>query len=491
MNGLLIHNWYYVFNKIILLFFFIISAIGSYSWFIGRLEVYKDKIPYKIYEYPFYTLLLIFFSFVLLASFDIITMYLSFEGMSLILMIIVLFNNSSFKNSEAALKYFCLSVFTSGLLVFGLSMIYGLVGSTNFFDIKYFFSESDPSLYWYESCIIIFVLTSVLFKLGAAPYHLWLGEVYEGTETPVTLLLMVPIKIVFFGLLIKLTNYIFLPLRELWFPIISIFSVFSLIFGVLMSLVQDNLKKFFAVASVNQVGFLLLSLQLDLNSISAAYTHLIGYVVASWIILVTLLIFNSTGSNVIYVSDLQKAFSSSPALVYPITIAILSLAGIPPLFGFFSKYIILRGAINSNISIYILLIAFITNLISAYYYIRVIKNIFWVKNSEANKFKYYLDQPSLYLLSFLSIILITGVVFLDPMWSFINEIEMNLIYPISSLDAYDWNICEETFIETFKTLDYKWNSVAKTVFFIIENTTELKEIVEDLEDYFDCWMLFF
>ena len=380
ISGLLIHNWYYLFNKVILLVFFLLSAIGSYGWFIGRLEFYKGKVPYKIYEYPFYTLLLIFFSLVLIASFDIITMYLAFEGISLILMILILFNNSSFKNSEAALKYFCLSVFTSGLLIFGLSMVYGLVGSTNFFEINYFFSSRDLSLYWYESCITIFIFTSVLFKLGAAPYHLWLGEVYEGTETPITLLLMVPIKIVFFSLLIKLTNYVFLPLREIWFPIISIFAIFSLIFGVLMALVQDNLKKFFAVASVNQVGFLLLSLQLDLDSVSSAYTHLIGYVTASWIILVTLLIFNSTGSNVVYISDLQKAFSSAPTIVYPITIAILSLAGIPPLFGFFSKYIILRGALNSNISVYIILVAFITNLISAYYYIRVIKNIFWVKN---------------------------------------------------------------------------------------------------------------
>lgn len=186
---------------------------------------------------------------------------------------------------------------------------------------------------------------------------------------------MVPVKLIFFGALAKLVVYVFSPAFYICQPFIMVFAVTSLVLGTLSALLQDNLKKFFAISSINQVGFLLLALTTN-EPIATSFAHLFFYLIATVTILVILLISNAFGNHVIFISDLQKLYTLAPFAAYTFTIALLSMAGLPPLIGFFTKYAIFRAAIDSQYGLGPVFVALVANLISAFYYTRLIKNIF-------------------------------------------------------------------------------------------------------------------
>lgn len=323
--------------------------------------------------------------FTIVSSNDLITMYLGIEIQSLcfyILATIKIYNNFS---TEAGLKYFILGAFSSGLLLFGCSFIYGALGTTNFTDMRLLSSNfsnlSDNPI----SLIlgIIFVIVAIMFKIGAAPFHMWVPDVYEGIPTIVTAFFAIVPKIAIFSLLVRLQLSLFYENLVFTQEIFIYAAILSITIGTLGALYQTKLKRLLAYSAISHVGFLLLGFVSFNNwSIFSLFFYLIIYIIISINIFTVLLVLRKIDNNLKFkkINELVILFKSNPLLAINFCLILFSIAGIPPLVGFYSKLYIFISALKSEIYITAILAA-ILSVIASMYYIRLIKLMFF-KNFE-------------------------------------------------------------------------------------------------------------
>jgi NADH-quinone oxidoreductase subunit N len=376
-NDLIILDNFNIFIKNVLIFSLIAVILMSLNYV--RIENINN------YEY----FILIGFAsigmFIISTANDLITMYLGIEMQSLcfyVLAAIKVHNNFS---TEAGLKYFILGAFASNLLLFGCSFTYGALGTTNFSEMKIL--TTNFSIFNLDFFIllfgIIFIIIAILFKIGTAPFHMWVPDVYEGSPTIVTALFSIVPKVALFGLFIRLqfnlfyTNFIFFQDILLYCSLLSIFV------GTLGALYQTKLKRLIAYSAINHVGFLLISL-ISFNSFSvfALFFYLIIYIVLSINIFTVLTVLRKVDNNlkIKKINELSVLFKSNPLLAINFCLILFSMAGIPPLAGFYSKFYIFISAIKSDFYL-IATIAAIFSVIASMYYIRLIKLMFF-KNFE-------------------------------------------------------------------------------------------------------------
>jgi NADH-quinone oxidoreductase subunit N len=350
------------------------------SLVIGQTYVLKAKI--NLFEFFSLALLAILSLCFLLSSGDLISLYIALEMQSLCFYILAAFNRYSAFSTEAGLKYFVLGAFISGIFLFGASLLYGLTGTTNLSYYSILFSEFlgegfNLPLLWIG---IFFILVTLLFKLAAAPFHVWSPDVYEGAPLNSTILFVLVPKFVLFVVFFRLFYYSFFSFFAYLQPILLACAVLSVLLASILALKQKRLKRLMIYSSISHVGFMLLGCSTgSLIGLTSVVYYLIFYIITNIIIwgIITILYANST--KPVYLSDLSGLVQTNPALALTLALSLFSLAGIPPLAGFSMKFFIFLSALSSNL-IEVSVLIILLSAIGAFYYLRVVKIIYFEKS---------------------------------------------------------------------------------------------------------------
>ena len=320
---------------------------------------------------------------IMISAKHLLLLYLGIELLSLSLYSIIAFNKDSIYSSEAAIKYFILGAISSGFLLFGISLIYGLTGHLDYQNITTTIEGLNLSAteYSVHSLGLVFALTFILislaFKFGAAPFHMWVPDVYQGSMTPTTLLLSTLPKIAIFIIILSLTSSIFRDLLSFWSDILLTLSIISIIVGNVVALVQTNIKRMLAYSTIANVGFILIGIYSGSQfGYQASLFYTVTYVLFTISIfgIITQLKYNN--QPIEEITDLSGLNLSYPAYALMILVIMLSLIGIPPLLGFHAKLFIIQSLVITNeieLAIFIVLMT----VIGSFYYLRVIKVMYF------------------------------------------------------------------------------------------------------------------
>lgn len=367
-NGLFISDTFADYLKILI-------ALGaSFSILISKPYLNKENI--MRFEYPILVLMSVIGMFVMVSANDLLTLYLGLELQSLSLYVLAAINRNNLKSSEAGLKYFILGALSSGLLLFGSSIIYGYTGTTGFDSIALFISSTealDPVLI----VGLVFVLSGLAFKISAVPFHMWTPDVYEGVPTSVTAFFAIVPKIAALGLIARV---IAVPLGETldaWQQIMIFLSVASMTVGAFAALVQDNLKRLLAYSSIGNMGYALIGLTTGTHlSFGAALIYMTIYMIMTAGTFAIILSLQRDGTFLEKVSDLAGLSKTQPIIAYIMAVMMFSMAGIPPLAGFFGKWVVFQAAVDAGL-FWLAVYGIVTSVVAAYYYLRIVKVMFF------------------------------------------------------------------------------------------------------------------
>lgn len=360
--------------------------------------IFQGSIIQKLNFFEFYTIFLfcILSSLLLINTYDLLTFYLLLEMQALGFYVLASFKRNSAFSTEAGLKYFIFGSIISCFFLLGLSILYGITGSLNLHYLNLLFLFESSTYYDYSLLIgIYFVVCTFLFKLAVAPFHFWVPDVYEGSPLSSTIIFAILSKILFIYLFAK---WIFV-LGNLFFyleGILQFVGILSVIIGAFLSLKQKRLKRFIIYSSISQIGFLILALtNNNFDSISYTYFFLFIYIITSiliWGLLVNFYIsrtqissFFNIKETSLFLSDFSNSFKINPIFAFSFVLIFFSIAGIPPLSGFLSKFLIILELVYSKFFIVSIVLVLITS-ISIFYYIRIIKILIFepVKNEFLN-----------------------------------------------------------------------------------------------------------
>ena len=326
-------------------------------------------------EYPIIILSATLGMILMISSYDLILFYLGLELQSLCLYILASFKKDDIKSTEAGLKYFVLSALATGILLYGCSIIYGFTGSTNFEVISNSLNNLNPGAVFG----IVFIVVGLAFKISAVPFHMWTPDVYEGSPTSVTSFFAVVPKIAAVAVFIRFMNVPFANAIEQWQIIIIFLSIGSMILGAVAAIGQNNIKRLMAYSSIGHMGYILAGLSTGTTSgTQSALLYLTIYLIMN--LGMFGFIFMMKRENIYYenINDLSGLSKNSPLLSLGFLIILFSLAGIPPLAGFFAKFYVFMSVIQSEMY-FLAIIGLITSVISAFYYLRIIKIIYFDK----------------------------------------------------------------------------------------------------------------
>ncbi len=373
----------------------LIISLQSYNWLL------KHKHVLEFYLLMLSTLLGMFF---MLSSSNLLMFYVGLELASIPLAALANFDLDKKRSSEAAMKYIMSSAFASGLLLFGISMMYGIVGSVGFAEI--FAVASDKPLFLFA---FILIIAGFGFKISSVPFHLWTADVYEGAPVAVTSYLSVISK---GSMLFVMTSVLFTVFGKLlfqWYNILAVMAVLSMIVGNLFAIRQQNIKRFLAFSSISQVGFILIGMTgANSEGFSSVVYFVLVYLFSN---LAAFAVINvvSEASGKESIDDYKGFYKTNPVLTWVMAIALFSLAGIPPTAGFFGKFfLLLAGASKANYLL--IIIAALNMVISLYYYLRIIKAMFMDAN-ETPVAKVELNwSPKLAMFMCVAGIVVTGII---------------------------------------------------------------------------------
>ena len=400
-------------TKYIKLFILILSFLVIY---ISSNYLKKNQIYF--FEYPVLLIFSILGMLVMISANDLIILYISIELQSLSLYVLVALRRGSIKGSEAALKYFILGSIASAVILYGCSMVYSVVGSTNYEIIKEFSDQSFENLIL--SLGLVLIISGVAFKLSAAPFHMWTPDVYEGSPTSVTTVLITLPKLAALIVLVNLLLYPFQNQTITWVPIIIIISILSMAVGSISALKQDNLKRLFAFSTIANIGYVMIGLaSVNDEAIKASFLYMFIYTLATLGVFSFIMILRREDRQLVTVSDISGLSRSKPLLALSVAILLLSLAGIPPFGGFFGKLFIFTAAIEAG-NLYLAIAGVIFSVISAYYYLKIIKTMYLDESSE--ELNYNLDQKQLFIIILMAFIMLFFVIYAETLITFINFI---------------------------------------------------------------------
>ena len=326
-------------------------------------------------EYPIIILSSTLGMILMISSYDLIVFYLGLELQSLSLYILASFKRENEKSTEAGLKYFVLSALASGLLLYGCSLIYGFTGSTNFEIISANLNKANTGAVFG----IVFIIVGLAFKISAVPFHMWTPDVYEGSPTSVTSFFALVPKIAAITVFIRFMYVPFINVINQWQTIIIFLSIASMILGALTAIGQNNIKRLMAYSTIGHMGYALAGLATGTNQgIQSTIIYLTIYLVMN--LGAFGCIFMMKRENVFYenINDLSGLSKNHPILAISFLIILFSLAGIPPLAGFFAKFYIFMAVIEAKMYAFAI-IGLVTTVISTFYYLRIIKVIYFDK----------------------------------------------------------------------------------------------------------------
>ncbi len=329
-------------------------------------------------EYPILILSSILGMMIMISSNDLIIFYLGLELQSLALYVLASFNRDNVLSSEAGLKYFVLSALSSGLLLYGCSLVYGFSGSTNFTYI----SNTPTNIEYGIIFGLVFIIVGLAFKISAVPFHMWAPDVYQGSPTSVTLFFAALPKVAALTVFIRFLYTPFINLIDQWQTILVFISVASMIFGAVAAIGQSNLKRLIAYSSISHMGYALAGLASGSNQgIQSSIMYISIYLVMTLAFFSCLFMLRK--KNIFYekIEDLSGLSINHPILSISFLVVLFSLAGIPPLAGFFAKFYIFMAVIEQSMY-FLAIVGLLSTVVAAFYYLRLIKIIYFDKPKE-------------------------------------------------------------------------------------------------------------
>jgi len=343
----------------------LIVSAQAYSW----LKNHKHVLEF--YMLLLSTLLGMFF---MISSGNLLMFYLGLELSTIPLAALCNFDLEKRQSSEGAMKLIISSAFSSGLLLFGISLLYGSTGTLSFSELSQHLNGSSLQLFAF-----ILFLAGFAFKISVVPFHLWTADVYEGSPVPVTSYLSVISKAAFLFVLVSVLYHVFKPISVSWYNIILLLSVLTMVVGNLFAIRQNNLKRFLAFSSITQMGFILVGISGSSQMGTASVVYFLFVYVFSNLGAFGVVAFVSALTGKETIDDYKGFYKTNPFLTWVLTISLFSLAGIPPTAGFFGKFFLIMAGAGKGNYVFIT-IAALNMIISLYYYLNVVKAMFMDAN---------------------------------------------------------------------------------------------------------------
>ena len=327
------------------------------------------------FEFPVLLVLATLGMLLMISSNDLISLYLSLELQSLALYVVAAINRDSVRSTEAGLKYFVLGALSSGMLLYGMSLVYGFTGHTGFDEIAAALTAEGRSLGLVFG--LVFILAGLAFKISAVPFHMWTPDVYEGAPTPVTAFFAAAPKVAAMAILVRLVINAFEPVVADWQQIVVFISIASMLLGAFAAIGQRNIKRLMAYSSIGHMGYALVGLAAgSMAGVRGVLIYMLIYMVMTLGTFACILAMRrKDGEHVEGIDDLAGLSQTNPFMATVLTILMFSLAGIPPLAGFFAKYFVFVAAIEAHLYA-LAVIGVLASVVGAYYYLRVIK-VLW------------------------------------------------------------------------------------------------------------------
>ncbi|CAI2934117.1 NADH-quinone oxidoreductase subunit NuoN [Aminobacter sp. P9b] len=326
------------------------------------------------FEFPVLAMLATLGMLLMISANDMLALYLGLELQSLALYVIAAINRDNVRSTEAGLKYFVLGALSSGMLLYGISLVYGYTGHTSFEAIAAALTGGERQLGLVFG--LVFVLAGLCFKISAVPFHMWTPDVYEGAPTPVTAFFAAAPKMAAMALIVRVTMGAFEPIGLDWQQIIVFVSIASMVLGAFAAIGQKNIKRLMAYSSIGHMGYALVGLAANSEAgVRGVVIYMLIYLVMTLGTFAFILAMRRKDGNVEQISDLAGLSSTNPMMATILTILMFSLAGIPPLAGFWGKWYVFLAAIDANLYA-LAVIGMLASVVGAYYYLRIIK-IMW------------------------------------------------------------------------------------------------------------------
>ena len=326
------------------------------------------------FEFPVLVVLATVGMLLMVSSNDMLTLYMGLELQSLALYVIAAVSRENVRATEAGLKYFVLGALSSGMLLYGVSLVYGYTGHTGFNEIAAALSGSERQLGLVFG--LVFVLAGLAFKISAVPFHMWTPDVYEGAPTPITAFFASAPKMAAMALMVRVTMSTFGPITPDWTQIIVFISIASMLLGSFAAIGQRNFKRLMAYSSIGHMGFALVGLAAGSEAgVRGVVIYMLIYLAMTLGTFAFILGMRRNGNNVEQINDVAGLAATNPVVATILTVLMFSLAGIPPMAGFWAKWYVFLAAINANLYA-LAVIGMLASVVGAFYYLRIIK-IMW------------------------------------------------------------------------------------------------------------------
>jgi NADH-quinone oxidoreductase subunit N len=343
---------------------------------------YAEREGMARFEFPVLVLFATLGMMMMVSANDLISLYIGLELQSLSLYVVAAFKRDEVRSTEAGLKYFVLGALSSGMLLYGASLVYGFAGATNFAVLAKMFAPGAGAVSVGLIVGLVFVMAGLAFKVSAVPFHMWTPDVYEGAPTPVTALFAVAPKIAAIALFTRVMTGPFGPLLAEWRQIVVAIAIASMILGALAAINQTNIKRLMAYSSIGHVGYALVGLAAGTASgARGVMIYMATYLPMTVCAFACILAMKRRGRMVENIADLAGLARSQPKIAYAFAIAMMSLIGMPPLAGFFGKIFVFLPAIEAGLYA-LAVIGMLTSVVGAYYYLRVVKVMFMDEPAE-------------------------------------------------------------------------------------------------------------
>lgn len=380
LNGMFVHDNFTFFMKLLIMTGLMASVALSVQY------LYQEEVVR--FEYPILMLFAGLGMLLMVSANDMLSLYVGLELQSLSLYVLAAIRRNHVKSAEAGMKYFVLGAISSGMLLFGISLVYGFTGSTNFELISSTLA-SEVSL----GAVLgfVFILAGLAFKISAVPFHMWTPDVYEGAPTSVTAFFALVPKVAAMALIIRLLFIPFAPVSEQWFQMMWLLAFASMMVGAFAALRQDNIKRLMAYSSIGNIGYALIGVVAGGEAgLASVLVYLTIYMVMTAGTFGIILCMRRDGVAANNISDLAGLSRNSPWLAYPLAILMFSMSGIPPMAGFFGKFMVFQAAMQSGLYI-LAVLGVMSSVIAAYYYLRIIKTMFF--DEPVDKFDSEIEFP--------------------------------------------------------------------------------------------------
>lgn len=330
---------------------------------------------FETFEYPILILLATLGMLMMISATDMLSLYLGLELQSLALYVIAAINRDSVRSTEAGLKYFVLGALSSGMLLYGISLVYGFTGHTDFAGIAAVIGEGERNIGFIFG--MVFVLSGLAFKISAVPFHMWTPDVYEGAPTPVTAFFAAAPKIAAMAMFIRVTYGAFQTATFDWQQVVVFISIASMALGAFAAIGQRNIKRLMAYSSIGHMGFALVGVAAGTEAgVKGVIIYLAIYLITTLGAFACVLAMRRKDGMVEDIDELSGLSKTNPMMAFLLAMIMFSLAGIPALAGFFAKYYVFVAAVESGLYV-LAILGVLASVVGAYYYLRIVKIMYF------------------------------------------------------------------------------------------------------------------